>query len=81
MERALAGGAVSRNLPDLLFFAAEAAVVAGERNAALTWLGELMAIPSVYTPAYLRVDPTWVPLRGDARFESLLAATRPRARE
>jgi hypothetical protein len=30
----LAGGAVSRNLPDLLFFAAEAAVVAGERDAA-----------------------------------------------
>ena len=76
-ERRLAGGAVSRNLPDILFFAAEAAVVAGERDAALAWLGELLAIPSIYTPAYLRVDPTWAPLRGDSRFEALLVARRP----
>jgi len=76
-ERRLAGGGVSRNLPDLLFFAAEAAVVSGERDAALAWLGELLAIRSIYTPAYLRVDPTWAPLRGDSRFEALLAARRP----
>jgi serine/threonine-protein kinase len=73
-ERRLAGGGVSRNLPDLLYFAAEAAVVAGERDAALAWLGELLAVPSVYTPAYLRVDPTWKGLRGDAGFEALLSS-------
>ena len=71
-ERRLAGGGVSRNLPDLLFFAAEAAVVAGERDAALAWLGELLAIPSIYTPAWLRVDPTWAKLHGNPRFEGLL---------
>ena len=74
-ERRLAGGGVSRNLPELLYFAAEAAVVADERDAALAWLGELLATPSIYTPPWLRVDPTWAPLRGDARFEALLAAS------
>jgi hypothetical protein len=72
-ERRLAGGAVSRNLPEILYFAAAAAVAAGERDAALAWLGELLSIRSIYTPPYLRLDPTWVPLRGDARFEGLLA--------
>jgi hypothetical protein len=76
-ERQLAGGGVSRNLPEIVYFAAEAAAVAGEREAALAWLGELLAIPSIYTPAYLRVDPTWAPLRGDRRFEALLTARRP----
>ena len=75
-ERRLAGGGVSRNLPEILYFAAEAALVAGERDASLAWLGELLSIRSIYTPAYVRVDPTWASLRGDARFEALLAARR-----
>ena len=75
-ERRLAGGGVSRNLPDILYFAAEAAVVAAQRDSALAWLGELLAIPSIYTPAYLRVDRTWAPLRSDPRFGAVLATRR-----
>src|SRR5688500_10257879 len=75
-ERRLAGGAVSRNFPELLHFAAEVAVVAGARDAALAWLGERLAIPSIYTPAYLRGAPTWASLRRDPRFDGLLAARR-----
>jgi serine/threonine-protein kinase len=74
-ERRVAGGAVSRNLPDLLYFAAEAAAVVGDRGAALAWLKELLAVPSPYTPAYLRVDPIFASLRADRRFLDLLAGS------
>ena len=74
-ERRLAGGGVTRNLPELMYFAAEIAAVAGDRDAALTWIEELLAIQSIYTPEYLRIDPTLAPLRGDPRFGALLAAT------
>ena len=79
-ERRLAGGGVSRNLPGIMYFAAEAALVAGDRDAAIDWLVELLAIPSLYTAAYLRMDPTWKALRGDARFEALLAGKSTPAR-
>ena len=43
----------------------------GDREAALDRLEHLLSIPGDLTPAMLRLDPTWAPLRGDARFERL----------
>lgn len=45
----------------------------GEHDAALDRLEYLLSIPGHLTPAWLRIDPTWDPLRGHPRFQKLLA--------
>jgi hypothetical protein len=47
-------------------------VLAGEKESAITLLEQVVAAPYPVTRAYLRVDPTWVPLRGNPRFERLV---------
>jgi tetratricopeptide (TPR) repeat protein len=44
----------------------------GEYDAALDRLGYLLSIPGELTPAWLRIDPTWDPLRGHLRFQRVL---------
>lgn len=44
----------------------------GESDAALDHLEYLLSIPGHLTPAWLRIDPTWDPLRGHPRFQRLL---------
>lgn len=46
----------------------------GERDAALDMLEELLRMPARISPALLRVDPLWDPLRGDRRFRRLVAS-------
>ena len=48
-------------------------VAAGDHPHALDQLDSLLAKPYVISPAWLKVDPTWAPLRGDPRFERLIA--------
>jgi serine/threonine-protein kinase len=55
------------------YLAAWAEVLAGENESALTLLEQVVVAPYWVTPAYLRVDPTWAPLRGNPRFERLVA--------
>ncbi len=48
----------------------------GEYDAAIDRLEQLLSIPGHLTTAWLRVDPTWDPLRGHPRFQRLLAGAR-----
>jgi len=48
----------------------------GEYDAAIDRLEQLLSIPGHLTTAWLRVDPTWDPLRGSPRFQRLLAGAR-----
>ncbi len=44
----------------------------GEIEKALDRLEELVKIPYVLTPAFMRIDPNFAPLKGNRRFEKLL---------
>jgi hypothetical protein len=45
----------------------------GEKDLAIAQLEELHGLPMGPTPGTLRVEPEWDPLRGDSRFERLVA--------
>jgi hypothetical protein len=46
--------------------------VTGDTESAIALLGDLVGKPASFvTPVTLRLDPIWMPLRGNARFEVL----------
>src|SRR5678815_4773369 len=49
-------------------------MMVGERAKAMELLESLLAMPYFLSPAWLRIDPTFAPLKGDARFERLAAS-------
>ena len=51
-------------------------LLAGDREAALARLEPLLSVPYLLTPAWLRIDPAFAPLRGHPRFERLSGAAR-----
>ena len=49
-------------------------MMVGDRAKAMDLLEPLLAMPYYLSPAWLRIDPTLAPLKGDARFERLAAS-------
>jgi serine/threonine-protein kinase len=48
-------------------------LVVGEPEKALDQLEPLLKIPYYLSPGWLKIDPTFAPLRGNPRFERLIA--------
>ena len=51
---------------------------AGEKDLALKQLEEIVRIPSLVSYGRLRLHPFWDPLRGDPRFEKIVASLAPK---
>ncbi len=75
-ERALALDPVSsdaRDGPYMQHQAVRIYIVVGEKERALDLLEPLLRIPYWLSPGWLRIDPNFAPLRGNPRFERLIA--------
>jgi hypothetical protein len=48
-------------------------LLVGEREKALEQLEPLLKMPYYLSPGWLRIDPTFAPLKGNPRFERLVA--------
>lgn len=74
-DRGLAAAVATRDqwstIPYAHHVAARVDLALGDRDAAIAELGKILEKPSAISPAWMRIDPTWNLLRGDARFEKL----------
>ncbi len=51
---------------------AEIYVMIGEQEKALDLIARLLSIPAELSPAYLKLDPVWKPLKNNKRFQMLI---------
>jgi TolB-like protein/Tfp pilus assembly protein PilF/predicted Ser/Thr protein kinase len=63
---------------DILYFYAVICAQVGERVLAIEQLKTLAQIPAGASYGELRLDPFWDPLRGDLRFEKIVASLAPK---
>jgi len=64
--------------PDVLYSYAVICAWTGERDLAIEQLQTLTKIPAGAHYGDLRLDPDWDPLRGDPRFEKIVASLAPK---
>jgi len=57
--------------PRYEYYLAQVQTILGENSRAISTLSQLLRTPAPITPALLRLDPTWDPLRGDPAFQKL----------
>ena len=67
--------AVAQGAPAFLCFLRAQGHYAESRQKALDQLELLLKIPYYLSPGRLKIDPNFVPLRGNPRFQRLLADT------
>ncbi len=65
--------------PDILYFYAVICAWTGERDLAIEQLQTLAKIPAGTSYGELRLNPYWDPLRGDPRFEKIVASLAPKS--
>ena len=63
----------ARNGTYFTYVLARVYLVAGQPEKAVDILQQLLKIPFYVSPGWLKVDPTWAALRGNPRFEQLIA--------
>lgn len=65
--------------PTLMRYLAITYAWTGEKDRAIEQLREIETLPGSYLSyGYLRSNPLWDPLRGDARFEAIVASLAPK---
>ena len=70
-EDALTGVFLATNLAEIYLWT-------GEKDLALAQIAMVVGVPNRYLPyGQLKLHPTWDPLRGDPRFEKIIAALAP----
>lgn len=82
-QRAAAGFPISSDAvdgPSCVLQQAEVLARVGEIERATALIEQLLSVPSVVSPAWLRLDPAWDPLRSSARFQALLGSQPPQSR-
>ena len=84
LERAMAAMPIEKDAldgPVVIETLAQVAARMGEPDRAISALRRAISLPSrtqpPFTPALLRLDPMWDPLRGDPRFQELCKDKQP----